>query len=92
MPTGLKGPTRYTGHWPKRGGAAPRQFLDVDLFRELPSTPNSYGPESVGIGKVMKLSFQPYKDLLIFGADCFWNPRRKQSPSCRRVGFQRARI
>ena len=61
---GLKSPTRYTGHWPKRGGTAPFQILDVELFREFPSTPNSYGPESGGVRKVMKLSFQPYKDLL----------------------------
>ena len=64
MPTGLKGPTWYTGHWPKRGGAAPWQILDVDLFCELLSTPNFYGPESDGVRKVMKLSFQPYKDIL----------------------------
>ena len=63
MPTGLKGPTRYTGHWPKRGGAAPFQILDVELFHEFLSTPNSYGPESGGVRKVMKLSFQPYKNL-----------------------------
>ena len=34
------------------------------MFCELPLTPNSYGPESGGVGNVMKLSFQPYKDLL----------------------------
>ena len=62
--TWAEGPTRYTGHWPKRGGAAPFQILDVELFYEFPSTPNSYGPESGGVRKVMKLSFQPYKDLL----------------------------
>jgi len=27
-------------------------------------TAKSYGPESGGVGKVMKLSFQPFKDLL----------------------------
>jgi len=57
-------PTRYTGHRPKRRGAAPWQILDVDLFHELPSTPNSYGPESGGVEKIMKLSFQPYKVFL----------------------------
>ena len=50
--------------WPKRGGAAPFQILDVDLFHEFPLIPNSYGPESGGVGKFMKLSFQPYKVLL----------------------------
>ena len=34
------------------------------MLRKLPSTPNSYGLESGGVGKVMKLYFQPYKDLL----------------------------
>ena len=34
------------------------------MFRELLLTPNSYGPESGGVGKVMKLYFQPYKVLL----------------------------
>ena len=34
------------------------------MFHELLLTPNSYGPESDGVGKVMKLYFQPYKDLL----------------------------
>ena len=34
------------------------------MFREFPLTPNSYGPESGGVGKVMKLSFQPYKVIL----------------------------
>ena len=34
------------------------------MFRELLSTPKRYGPESGGIGKVMKLYFQPYKDLM----------------------------
>ena len=29
---------------------------------------------------------------VVFGADYFWNPRRKRSPSCRRVGLQRVRI
>ena len=62
--TWAEGPTRYTGHWPKRGGAAPFQILDIDLFRELLSTPNCYGPESGAVGKVMKLYFQPYKNLL----------------------------
>jgi hypothetical protein len=52
------------GHWPKRGGAAPFQILDVDLFREFLLNPNSYGPESSCVGKVMKLSFQPYKEIL----------------------------
>ena len=52
------------GHWPKKGGAAPFQILDVNLFRKLLLTLYSYGPESDGIGKVMKLSFQPYKVLL----------------------------
>ena len=36
----------------------------IDLFREFLSTPKRYGPESGGIGKVMKLYFQPYKDLM----------------------------
>ena len=36
----------------------------LNLFRELPLTPNSYGLESGGVGKVMKLYFQPYKVLL----------------------------
>jgi hypothetical protein len=27
-------------------------------------TPNRYGPESVGVRNIMKLSFQPYKVLL----------------------------
>ena len=40
------------------------QILDVDLFRELPLTPNSYGPKSGGVRKVMKLYFQPYKVIL----------------------------
>ena len=48
----------------KTGDTAPFQILDVDLFRELSSTPKCYGPESGGVGKVMKLYFQPYKDLL----------------------------
>ena len=52
------------GHWPKRGGTAPFQILDVELFRELLLTPNSYRPESGGFGNIMKLSFQPYKVLL----------------------------
>ena len=56
-------PIQYTGHRPKRGGASPRQILVINLFCELPSTPNSYVPEFGGIGKVMKL-FQLYKDLL----------------------------
>ena len=34
------------------------------MFCEFLSIPNRYGPESGGVGKVMKLSFQPYKDLL----------------------------
>jgi hypothetical protein len=34
------------------------------LFHEFPLTPNRYGPESGGVGKVMKLSFQPYNVLL----------------------------
>ena len=34
------------------------------MFCEFPFTPNRYGPESSGVGKVMKLYFQPYKDLL----------------------------
>ena len=34
------------------------------MFRELPLTPNSYEPESDSVGKIMKLSFQPYKFLL----------------------------
>ena len=34
------------------------------MFHEFPLTPNRYGPESGGVGKVMKLSFQPYKVLL----------------------------
>jgi len=29
---------------------------------------------------------------VVFGADYFWNLRRKRSPSCRRVGLQRVRI
>ena len=53
-----------TGHWTKRGGAAPFQILDVDLFCEFLLTLNSYGPESGGVGKVMKFSFQPCKVLL----------------------------
>ena len=40
------------------------QILDIDLFREFLLIPNRYGPESGGVGKVMKLSFQPYKVLL----------------------------
>ena len=62
--TWAEGLTRYTGHWPKRGGAAPFQILDVNLFRELLLTPNIDGPEYGGVGKVMKLSFHPYKVLL----------------------------
>ena len=61
--TWAEGPTRYTGHWPKRGGAAPFHILDVELFRGLLSIPNCYGPISGGVGKVMKLCFQPYKDI-----------------------------
>ena len=61
---GAESPTRYTGHWPKRGGATPFQILDIELFHEFLLTPKSYGPESGGVGKVMKLSFQPYKVLL----------------------------
>ena len=34
------------------------------MFHEFLLTLNSYGPESRGVGKVMKLSFQQYKDLL----------------------------
>ena len=34
------------------------------MFREFPLTPKSYGPESGCVGKVLKLSFQPYKVLL----------------------------
>ena len=34
------------------------------MFRELLLNPNRYGPESGGVGKVIKLSFQPYKVLL----------------------------
>ena len=34
------------------------------MFHKFLLTPNSYVPESGGVGKVMKLSFQPYKDLL----------------------------
>ena len=34
------------------------------MFCELLLTQNSYGPESGGVGKVMKLCFQPYKVLL----------------------------
>ena len=62
--TWAEGQTRYTGHWPKRGGAAPFQILDVQLFCELLLIPNSYGPESGGVGNILKLSFQPYKKLL----------------------------
>ena len=36
----------------------------IDLFREFLSTPKRYGPKFGGIGKVMKLYFQPYKDLM----------------------------
>ena len=48
----------------KTGDTAPFQILDVDLFCKFLSTLKSYGPESGGVGKVMKLSFQPCKDLL----------------------------
>ena len=34
------------------------------MFRELLLTPNRYGHESGGVGKVIKLSFEPYKVLL----------------------------
>ena len=34
------------------------------MFHKFPLTPNRYGPESSGVGKVMKLSFQPYKVIL----------------------------
>ena len=40
------------------------RFWTLTLFCELLLTPNSYGPESGGVGKVIKLSFQPYKVLL----------------------------
>ena len=61
---GLRPDTIQSLKRPKTGGAAPFQILDVDLFRELLLTPNRYGPESGGVGKFMKLSFQPYKVIL----------------------------
>ena len=48
----------------KRWRSTPFQILDVELFRKLLLTPNSYGPKSGGVGKVMKLYFQPYIVLL----------------------------
>ena len=50
------------GHRPKRGGATSWQILDIELFCKFPSTPSRYGDESSGFGKVMKLSFEPYKE------------------------------
>ena len=44
-------------------GAAPKQILDVALFHQLLLTQSRYRPQSGGFGKVMKLSFQPYKEL-----------------------------
>ena len=48
----------------KRWRNTPFQILDVELFHKFLLTLNSYGPESGGVGKVMKFSFQPCKVLL----------------------------
>ena len=57
------GSTRYMAQRPKNSDATPRQILDVILFRQFPSTPDEFGPETGAIGSVLKLSYQPYKEL-----------------------------
>ena len=58
-PDTIHGPLAQT-----RWRNTPFQILDVELFRKFLLTPNSYGPESGCVRKVMKLYFQPYKVLL----------------------------
>jgi len=57
----LMGSTRYMAQRPKNSDATPRQILDVILFRRFPSTPDEFGPETGPIGRVLELSFQPYR-------------------------------
>ena len=40
----------------------PDQILDVKLFRLFLSIPDEFGVETSTIGRVLKLSFQPYKE------------------------------
>jgi hypothetical protein len=42
--------------------AAPKQFLDSDLFHRLLMIPVEFGVETSGIGKVSLLSFHPYRE------------------------------
>jgi hypothetical protein len=44
------------------GVAALKQFLDSDLFHRFLMTPVEYGGETGGIGKVLSLSFHPYRE------------------------------
>jgi hypothetical protein len=54
------------------GVAAPKQFLDSELFRRLQMTPVEYGGETSSIGKVSSLSFYPYRELKNPNPYAFW--------------------
>ena len=68
----LVGSHEIQGPKAKDGGAAPGQFLEVDLFDLFPTTQDEFGNETRAIGKGILLSFQWYQVRLQRTTYAFW--------------------